>query len=324
MKHYQLKDFFKAQRKSLDYFFDHVDLKSTEELLEVLSEVKGTIFFTGVGKSGFIAQKITASFVSLGIKSYFLSPIDALHGDLGIIDKDDLLILFSKSGESEELLNLIPFVRNREVKLIALVSEKNSRLAKASDFVMTLPMDKELCPHNIVPTTSTEIQLIFGDILAVALMQKKKLTLDEFAFNHPGGKIGKRLNIRVEDLMIKEKKIPLCHPKDKLMDVLSELSEKRCGCLLIVDDKHHLKGIFTDGDLRRALETHGPKIFDLKLSDLKTSQPKTIGPLKLAWEAMQLMEADQKRPFMVLPVVDEEKVVKGLIKMHDILQSGLG
>jgi len=324
LKQYQLDDFFKAQKKSLGYFFDHVDLKNAEKLLELLSKVKGTIFFTGVGKSGFIAQKITASFVSLGIKAHFLSPVDALHGDLGIIDKEDLLVFFSKSGESEEILNLIPFVRNREVKLVALVSEVNSRLAKASDFVMTLPMDKELCPHNIVPTTSTEIQLIFGDILTVALMQKKELTLDEFALNHPGGKIGKRLSIRVKDLMLTGKQLPFCHPEDKLMEVLNELSEKRCGCLLIVNDRHHLQGIFTDGDLRRALETHGPKVFDLKLSDLQTSQPKMIQPLKLAWEAMQMMESDQKRPVMVLPVVDEENVVKGLIKMHDILQSGLG
>ncbi len=320
---YKLDTFFNTQKDSLNYFFEHLNLDQIEKLIDRLACVQGTIFFTGVGKSGFIAQKITATFVSMGIKSHFLSPMDALHGDLGIVDQEDVLVVLSKSGESEEILNLIPFIRNRSIPITAVVCKQKNRLVSASDFSIYLPMKQELCPFDVVPTTSAEIQLIFGDLLAVALMQKRNLSLEEFKLNHPGGKIGKLLNIRVKDLMLKDPHIPFCAPNDLLIDVLNELSEKRCGCLLIVDEKKILQGIFTDGDLRRALEKHGPEIFKLKMSQLNVHFPKTIKEEKLAVDAMRLMEADQKRPFMVLPVINEEKKVKGLIKMHDILQSGI-
>ena len=220
-------------------------------------------------------------------------------------------------------LNLVPFLRNKGAEMIALVSKENSKLAKACDREIYLPLEKELCPYDTIPTTSPEVQLIFGDIVAVALMQKKNLTLDEFAHNHPAGEIGKNLSLKVEDLMLKGEMLPISHPDDMLADVLEVFTQKRCGCLLITDHENHLLGIFTDGDLRRALQRHGSKILDLQLKDLRKTTPKAIQPQKMAWEAMQLMEADQKRPFMVLPVVDENKRLKGLIKMHDILQSGL-
>ncbi|MCH9634112.1 MAG: Arabinose 5-phosphate isomerase KdsD [Chlamydiae bacterium] len=318
----QLQEFFETQRSSLNYFFEHVNINAAEELVDFCNQVKGTFFFTGVGKSGFIAQKVTASFVSMGIKAHFLSPIDALHGDLGVVHKDDVVFFFSKSGESEEILNLIPFIRNREVKIVAVVSNTQSRLAQASDFVMYLPMDKELCPHDMIPTTSTEIQLIFGDILSIGLMKKKKLSLEQFAFNHPAGKIGRRLGIRVQDLMLKDQKIPLCSPENLLTEILQELSIKRCGCVLVVDSDKHLKGIFTDGDLRRALEKHGSEVFNLPIHRLQTINPKVIHQKDLAWDALKLMESNQKHPVTVLPVVADSRVV-GLIKMHDILQSGV-
>lgn len=314
---------FSSQQKNLNVFFENIYLESIEKLLDTISNTKGILFFTGVGKSGFIAQKISATLVSMGIKSMFLPPTNALHGDLGIVDSDDAFIFLSKSGESDEILNLIPYIRNRGAHITAVVSKKNGRLAKASDHVIFLPMDKELCPYNIIPTTSTEIQLIFGDILAVALMQRKNLSLNQFAVNHPAGKIGKRLSLKVEDLMLKGAKLPLCKKNQKLMDVLVELSEKRCGCLLIVDEEQKLEGIFTDGDLRRALQKHGSKVTELFLEDLRIKKPKTITPERMAWEAMDMMEADQKHPFMVLPVVDKNEILKGLIKMHDIVQSGL-
>jgi arabinose-5-phosphate isomerase len=319
----QLKALFQEQKKSLNYFLDHMDLQQTEQLLDKLARVKGTIFFSGVGKSGFIAQKIVASLISMGIKSYYLPAVDALHGDLGIIDSDDLFVILSKSGESEELLNLIPFIRNRGVEIISIVSNKQSRLAKASHMIIELPLQKELCPHNVIPTTSTEIQLIFGDIVAIALMHKKQISLEKFARNHPAGKIGKRLSIKVEDIMITGNKLPLASPKDKLTEVIPELSEKRCGCVLIIDTNQKLLGIFTDGDLRRAIEKFGPKLFDLRLDDLQTKSPKTIELSKFAWEAMQIMEYDQSKPIMVLPVLDQSQKICGLIKMHDLLQAGI-
>lgn len=323
MKEHSLKKLFESQKGNLEYFFEHVDLKNIEKLIEDIHQAKGMIFFTGVGKSGFIAQKISATFVSIGIKSMFLPPLNALHGDLGIVTKDDLFIFLSNSGESDELLNLIPYIRNKGALMTAVVSKKQSRLSKACHHEIFLPVLKELCPYNIVPTTSGEVQLIFGDILAVAIMQKNEITLDEFAINHPAGKIGKRLTLKVEDLMVQGQNVPTCFQDDKLMDVLAEFSKKRCGCILIIDRNHHLHSIFTDGDLRKSLYEHGPKILELPMKELKTGYPKTIQAHKMAWEAMQLMEADQKNPITVLPVVDEHKVLKGLIKMHDILQSGL-
>ncbi len=323
MKTQTLKELFEMQKDSLAYFFENVNLKVIEELVEHITKSEGIIFLTGVGKSGFIAQKISATLVSIGIKSMFLPPMNALHGDLGIVDNDDFFIFLSKSGESDELLNLVPFLRNKGAKMTALVSKKNSRLAKTCGREIYLPMEKELCPYNIIPTTSAEVQLLFGDILAIALMQRKGLTLDEFSHNHPAGKIGENLALKVEDLMLKGDMLPISHPNQKLSSALEIFTKKRCGCLLITDEKNHLLGIFTDGDLRRALQKHGSKILDLQLKDLKGTTPKVILSKKMAWEAMQLMEADQERPFMVLPVVDEDGSLKGLIKMHDILQSGL-
>ncbi len=323
MKTKTLRELFVEQKNSLAHFFDNVSIKAVEEFVDRIATTSGIVFLTGVGKSGFIAQKISATLVSIGIKSMFLPPMNALHGDIGIIDKNDFFIFLSKSGESEELLNLVPFLRNKGAEMTALVSKKSSRLAKACDREIYLPIERELCPYNIIPTTSTEVQLIFGDILAIALMQRKKLSLDEFSHNHPAGSIGKNLSLKVEDLMLKGEMLPISHPSQKLSNVLEIFTEKRCGCLLITDEENHLLGIFTDGDLRRALQEHGSKILDLQLKDLKRTTPKVILSKKMAWEAMQLMEADQKRPFMVLPVVDENRHLKGLIKMHDILQSGL-
>lgn len=320
---YKIKDFLDNQKQSLDYFFEHVEIEQIRLCVERLAKVKGTLFLTGVGKSGFIAQKITASLVSIGIKAHFLSPVDALHGDMGILDATDEVLIFSKSGESEELLNLIPFLRNKNVSITAIVCKEKNRLVLASNFSIYLPLDKELCPYDMIPTTSTELQLLFGDLLVVLLMEYKKTSLQTFAKNHPAGKLGKQLSIRVDDLMLKKKQLPLCHPNNTLMEILKELSEKKCGCILGVDENQILQGIFTDGDLRRALEKHGPNVFDLKMEDLLLKNPRTIEASQLACEAMQLMEADQNRPIMVLPVVDEEGKIQGLIKMHDILQAGL-
>jgi len=210
------------------------------------------------------------------------------------------------------------------VKLVAIISNSDSRLAKACDVVMELPLEKELCPFDMVPTTSTEIQMIFGDALAVALMQKKAFGLDDFAENHPAGRIGKRITLRVKDLMLKDQAIPLCHPEDKLVDILvPELSNKQCGCVLVVDDEGVLEGIFTDGDLRRALEKEGGKVLDLPMGKIMAESPRFIRPSELALAAMEEMEGDQKHPITVLPVVDDQNKVVGIIKMHDIVQSGL-
>lgn len=317
-----IKELFQKQKKYLDHFFAELDLHQCETICDQLNKCEGVIFFTGIGKSGFVSQKIATTMMSTGTKALYLSPIDALHGDIGMISAKDILVILSKSGETEELLQLLPSIRNKGAKIFAVVSNKQSRLAKASDLAIELPCQAELCPFDLAPTISTEIQLLFGDVLAMALMQEKQFSIREYAENHPAGRIGKRSTITVRDLMLDLKNTPLCRPKDKLQDVLADFSSKRCGCLVVIDPDMSLKGIFTDGDLRRALQNKGESILKEALETLMIPKPKSIPHDALAWDALKLMEADQKHPIMVLPVTRDNTVV-GLIKMHDLIQAGI-
>ncbi len=320
---FDLKQLFDEQRINMSHFFNEIDYAAAQRIFDQLKVCEGTIFFTGIGKSGLVAKKISATMTSTGTKALYISAIDALHGDIGIVSAKDAFVFLSKSGENEELLALIPYLRNRGVALIAIVTNMNCRLAKACDHCIALPLLKELCPFGLAPTTSTAIQMLFGDILAIALMRHKKFAIEEYRLNHPAGQIGKRLTLKVKDLMLTEEALPVCDPEAKLVDVLVELSNKKCGCLLIVNATEKLIGIFTDGDLRRALQKHGPEALNLPMSELMTEQPRFISPDMLATEALRSMEADQKRPITVLPVLSEDHTLLGLIKMHDIVQSGV-
>lgn len=318
-----LKELFERERAYLNHFFDTVDLKAIEKVLHTLISCKGLIVLSGIGKSGLVAKKIAVTMTSTGTRAIYLSATDALHGDLGILSPEDVFIFLSKSGESEELLNLIPFVRNRGVKMIGIISQPKSRLGKAVDEALVIPSEKELCPYDMAPTTSTTIQTIVGDILAISLMHEKEISIVQFAESHPAGRIGKRNTLKVKDLMLKENAIPLCLPESILIDTLVELSNKQCGCVLVVDQKQKLLGIFTDGDLRRALQGRGVKALESRMEELMTKTARFIGPEALAWDAMKEMESDQKRPIMVLPVLGGDQTVMGIIKMHDIVQSGI-
>ena len=304
------------------YFFDSLDTQEIEDCINQLLACHGTIFITGVGKSGIIAKKIAQTLNSCGTKSCFLSPLDALHGDLGQVTREDCVLLLSKSGETDELLHLCPFLRNKGARLIGVVSNRESRLAHACDYTLFLPVSKELCPFDLAPTTSTLVQLMFGDLVAIALMQMKCFTANDFAKNHPSGRLGKRLTLKVSDLMMQGDALPLCASHDSLGTVLVELSNKKCGCVLVVDSKKQLLGIFTDGDLRRALQCHGVKVLEKSMQELMTCRPRAISPHLLAFDAMKQMEENQKRPITVLPVVEGESLV-GLVRMHDIVQSGI-
>jgi len=315
-----LIDLFEKKRRYINYFFDHIDIKKANEILNVLYECENNIIFTGIGKSAVIANKVALTMLSTGTKAIYLPALDALHGDIAIISKKDVFVAFSKSGETQELLDLIFYVKKRKAKTIAIVSNKNSRLLKICDHFIVLPLEKELCPYNLAPTTSTCIQLIFGDVLTVALMQKKQFSVKEYAKNHPAGAIGKQIAFRVEDLMLKDNEMPICFESDLIKDVLHILSSKKCGCLLVVDKKKNLKGIFTDGDLRRSIQTYNLDFFNKKLKDIMTVSPIIIDKKTLAIEAMKKMES--KKKIMVMPVVEKDKLV-GLIRMHDIVQSGL-
>jgi arabinose-5-phosphate isomerase len=318
-----LQELLSKERGHLNHFFDTVDLKSLEKIFSILTECKGMIVITGVGKSGLVAKKMAVTMTSTGSRAVFLSPTNALHGDIGIMNPEDVFVVFSKSGESDEILNLIPFVRNRGIKMIGIVSNSESRIARAVDAAFVLPQEPELCPYNMAPTTSTTMQAIIGDVLSVGLMVTKEFTLEEYAKSHPAGRIGRRMIVKVEDLMLKGDDVPLCKPTDKLIDTLVELSNKKCGCVMIVDDSNILQGIFTDGDLRRSLQAKGADALQSQMQSLMIKSARVIGPNELAWSALKRMESDQKHPIMVLPVLDEESKVVGIIKMHDIVQSGI-
>ncbi|HEY4255356.1 MAG TPA: KpsF/GutQ family sugar-phosphate isomerase [Chlamydiales bacterium] len=318
----RFKALLAEQKLSLDHFFEALNLEEMEKTLEMCLRCKGSLVLSGVGKSGLIAQKISATLVSTGTKAFFLAPSDALHGDIGALSENDLFLAFSKSGESQELLDLLPYVQSKGVKSLALVSTSGSRLAKMCQSVVYLPVLKELCPYDLAPTLSTTVQLLFGDALAIALMQARGFSVGDFAANHPAGLLGKKITLRAWDIMRKGQDIPLCRPSDRLMDVLAELSGKRCGCLVVVDDQMRLEGIFTDGDLRRSIQTKGPQVFEARLSDLMTKTPRSIDPQLLALDALRLMEKNSQQRIVVLPVLEGSRVV-GLLHLHDILQAGL-
>lgn len=318
-----LRELFDLNRSYIEHFFEMIDIGASDHIFTLMKECTGTLIFTGIGKSGLVAKKVAVTMISTGTKASYLSATNALHGDLGMVTDQDLFVIFSKSGASEELLSLAPYIRNKGARLIAIVSQPDSRLAKACHHSIVLPLKQELCPFNLAPTTSTAIQMIFGDVLTVALMREKRFTLDDYALNHPAGRIGKRITLRVKDLMLTGQRIPTCRPTDIAINMLGELSGKGCGCMLVLDEMGILLGIFTDGDLRRSLQKYGITALERPIQDLMTHTPRCIDSQVLAWEAMKAMEADQRSAITVLPVVDDNRKVLGLIKMHDIVQSGL-
>ncbi|KAJ6736253.1 hypothetical protein OIU85_018457 [Salix viminalis] len=256
-----LLNLFKSQQNQLNYFFQSLNLSQALTFTQTLLNCNGTIFFSGVGKSGFVANKISQTLISLGIRAGFLSPVDALHGDIGALFASDILVLFSKSGNTEELLRLVPCAKAKGAYLVSVTSVEGNALTAVCDMNVHLPLERELCPFDMAPVTSTAIQMVFGDTVATALMGARNLTKEEYAANHPAGRIGKSLIFKVKDVMKKQNELPICNEGDLIMEQLVELTSKGCGCLLVVDGGSHLTGTFTDGDLRRSLKASGEGIF---------------------------------------------------------------
>mmetsp|Transcript_42122 Transcript_42122/g.51132 ORF Transcript_42122/g.51132 Transcript_42122/m.51132 type:complete len:326 (-) Transcript_42122:321-1298(-) len=313
-----LKNLFEEQHGFLDHFFAECDYSLIQTFCKAILDCKGTVFMTGVGKSGFIAQKISMTLVSTGTKSVFLSPTDALHGDIGIVSKEDLLVLFSKSGNTDELLNLIPYAKAKGATLIGIHSQLGCKLQKQCDMHVHLPLKRELCPFDLAPVTSTAIQMLFGDTCAVAIMQAKNLTMDQYAMNHPAGRIGKRLILKVCDVM-KKAELPQAKKEDTVLGQLTQLSSG-FGCLLICDANNKLEGCFTDGDLRRALSEKGSGMLQMTLGEVMTANPRTVEASSMAKAAMEMMEQEPKVDF--LPVVEGGEL-KGLITLHLLVAAGL-
>lgn len=286
------------------------------KIVQLVLESKGNLVFSGIGKSAIIAQKITATMNSTGTASVFMHAADAIHGDLGMIREGDIVVVLSKSGETPEIKVLIPLIKLRGNKIVAIVGNRQSFLAQQADFVLDVTVSNEGIPDNLAPTSSTTAQLVMGDALALTLMRCRGFSMDDFAKFHPGGALGKQLYLRVKDLYTKNEK-PEVGPADNLAQVIIEMTKKRLGAA-VVTGNGKLLGIITDGDLRRMLMKH-PDIEKIKASEIMTPNPKTIDENALVADALHKM---RQNSITQLPVVSGEAYL-GVIHLHDILKEGI-
>ena len=294
-----------------------------ERVVQLLAACKGKIVILGIGKSGIIAQKIAATMTSTGTGALHLHPSDALHGGIGIINSDDVVMILSNSGETDEIVEMLPYLKRRQVPIIALVGNLNSTLARRADAVIDGSVDQEACPLNLAPTTSTTVALALGDALALTVMQVKGLTPDDFAVNHPAGQLGKRLTLTVADLMHFGADNPTIGLSAMWVDAVKAITAGGLGAVNVVDGAGRLAGIITDGDLRRAIQkSDQASLAKLKCDDIMTRSPTVARPDLLAYDALRLME-DRPSQISVLPVVDGDGIALGLIRLHDIVRSGL-
>ncbi len=289
------------------------------QAVELIYKCSGRVVVTGMGKSGIIGKKIASTLASVGTPALFLHPADGIHGDLGMVTKDDVIICLSNSGETEELLKLLPVIKRFNIKLIAITGNTKSTLARSGDVVLDVSVDEEACPWDIVPTASTTATLAMGDALAIALLDKKGFSKEDFAIFHPGGSLGKSLLLTVNDLMHKGDTIPIVREDAILKDVIYEISSKKMGVTAVVDGKMVLKGIVTDGDLRRLLEKRRD-IFEIKASEIMSKNPKTIDKDELAAKALQIME---QYSITSLLIVDGKNSPTGIVHLHDLLKAGV-
>ncbi|HEY6802249.1 MAG TPA: KpsF/GutQ family sugar-phosphate isomerase [Pyrinomonadaceae bacterium] len=300
-----------------------LDPEQVQQVIELLANCQGKVVVLGVGKSGIIAQKIAATMTSVGTAALYLHPSDALHGGLGIVQSQDVVILLSNSGETDEIVAMLPYLQNRDVKMVAIVGNCDSTLARRADAVLDAGVDQEACPLNLAPTTSTTVALAIGDALAMTLMKVKGLTSDDFAINHPAGRLGKRLTLRVADLMHRNGENPTIAIGSSWVEVVRAISKGGLGAVCVVDGEGQLAGIITDGDLRRAIEQRSHEaLAQLTCDEFMTSKPAVATPELLAYDALQLME-NRRSQISVLPVVDADGLCVGLIRLHDIVRSGL-
>jgi arabinose-5-phosphate isomerase len=297
----------------------NLDRAAVERAVEMLACCDSKAIITGVGKSGVIAQKIAQTMTSTGTVAVFVHPSDALHGSLGVVAPGDVVIALSNSGETDEILMILPALKQRGVGLIAIVGNTNSTLARNADVVLDASVDKEACPLNLAPTTSTTVALAIGDALAMTLMEAKNLTAEDFAANHPAGRLGKRLTLKVSSLMHES---PNVRPDSSWLEVVRAMSKFALGGVNVVDENENLIGVITEGDLRRAIEKTAPENFSaLRAEQMMTPDPVTVAPEMLAYDALRLME-NRPKQISVLPVVAGGKSV-GLLRLHDVVRSGL-
>ena len=312
------KEVIKIEAEAVAKLYESINDEFVKAV-DVIYNSKGRVVLTGMGKSGLIARKIVATLNSTGTAAIYLHPTDALHGDLGMVRGEDVVNIISKSGATEELTKLLLMFRRLGVKIIAMTGNPDSQLVKESDIFLNISVKEEACPHDLTPTSSTTAALAMGDALAVALLEKRGFTAEDFALLHPGGSLGKRLSLKIEEIMIKGDGIPSVSEDANLKDIIFEMTSKRLGTTCVVNNDGKLSGIITDGDLRRLLE-RTMDVKDLRASDIMTKNPKTTKKDYLASFALQHME---NHKITSLIIVDDDKTPVGILHLHDLINIGL-
>jgi len=313
-------EYLRLEASAIERAAEQINSDSVERVVDLIVNCRGKIVILGVGKSGVIGQKIAQTMTSTGTVAVFIHPSDALHGSLGMIREDDVVIALSNSGETDELLAIVPSLKLRGVAIISIVGSLDSSLAKCSDVVLDASVDREACPLNLAPTTSTTVALAIGDALAMTVMEAKGQTAEDFAANHPAGRLGKRLTLKVADLM---------HPSPNILletgwlAVVKAISDASLGAVNVVSKDGQLLGIVTDGDLRRTIEkTKTEMLSSLSAEQMMTSSPICTSPDTLAFDALRLME-DRPSQISVLPVVDGSGECIGMLRLHDLVRAGI-
>jgi arabinose-5-phosphate isomerase len=315
----EAKQVFQLEGKAVAEIAKKIDL-NFEKAVDLLFNCRGRIIITGIGKSGLVGRKISSTFSSIGSPTIFLHPAEAQHGDLGIVTTDDVVIAISYSGNTEELLSLLPYFKRFGIKIIAITGNPQSSLAKNSDVCLDVGISKEACPFGTIPTTSSTATLVMGDALAICLLKKRNLKKEDFALFHPGGTIGKTLLLRVKELMHTGDENPIVNENVSLKDAIYEMTSKGLGMTSVIGNRGKLVGIVTDGDLRRILERES-NVINLPVKKVMTRNPKTIAEDTLAAQALMIME---KYSITSLIAVDDKQRPYGVIHLHDILKAGIG
>ncbi|HFE9628319.1 TPA: SIS domain-containing protein [Acinetobacter baumannii] len=309
----------RIEQQAIDVLATQIDDRFNRAC-EILLQCKGRVVITGMGKSGHIGRKMAATFASTGTPSFFMHPGEAGHGDLGMLVRGDVLIAISNSGKSDEIMMLMPLIKHLGVPLITISRDDKGPMPQNADIALTLGESDEACPLGLAPTSSTTATLVLGDALAVALLEARGFTADDFARSHPAGALGKRLLLHVKHLMHTGDELPKVSPDTRMNQVLYEISNKRLGLTTIVDEQDHLLGIFTDGDLRRLIDKQQGFDVNLRVSEVMTKKPSTISQEARAVEALQQLNQKKISQFVV---VDDQNKVIGVISMHDLIQAGV-
>lgn len=313
------RDVLLTEAKELELAALNLDEIALEKAVDLIVQTSGKLIITGVGKSGLVGAKIAATLASTGTSSFFLHPTEAMHGDLGMISKGDVVLALSYSGESEELIRLLPHLKRFDIPLISMAKDIKSTLGKHSDIFFNISITKEACPLNIAPTSSTTLTMAMGDVLAVCLMEKRKFKKEDFASFHPGGTLGKQLFVKVSDLLRKDS-LPIVSRETKLKDAIVKMSEGRIGSVLILDDDKKVIALLSDGDLRRALMKDNFSL-NCSVESIATKNPKTIQNKNLlASDALEIIENFK---IQVLIVEDENKKLLGVLHIHDLIEAGI-